>query len=326
VSVPERTIRLVTVTDEAGLLTAVQLRTLRDLLQGEPVAVGDALATAARARLEGELASLGWKGAADTLWLSKSALVDLERCEGRFHASLLREGPPFEHSEHTAAGALFHKAIELDMGSLQEFDARRIGERAAESMEQDDGAFAAYWQGLDEFGRFQLLAESVRRTELFRGSMPPLGRNGAALPRSELKLRAEVAAGGVVLSGKVDLLLMRPDPLGGRTPLRLAIDLKTGTPRSEHAEDMRFYALLIALRFGVPPYRVATFFLESGEWQAEDVTGETLGRAVDRVLAAASTALELRGGREPSLAPGTWCAWCPRRATCPAVVGRPGLA
>ena len=41
-------------------------------------------------------------------------------------------------------------------------------------------------------------------------------KNGAALPMSELKVRAEVASGGVVLSGKVDLLLMRPDPSGGR--------------------------------------------------------------------------------------------------------------
>jgi hypothetical protein len=61
---------------------------------------------------------------------------------------------------------------------------------------------------------------------------------------------------------------------------------------------------------------------ESGEWQAEDVTGETLGRAVDRVLAAATTALELRAGREPSLASGPWCGWCPRRESCPAVSSR----
>jgi hypothetical protein len=316
----------VAVTQEDGLLTAVQLRTLRDLLEGGPSADGGALAAAARARLEGQLASLGLKGAVDPLWLSKSSLVDLERCEGRFHAGLLREGPPFEHSEQTAAGALFHKAIEVDMAALQVPDARRVCDRAAESLEKDDDSFAAYWHALDEFGRFGLLAEAVRRTELFRGSMPPLGKNGAALPRSELKLRAEVASGGVVLSGKVDLLLMRTDSSRPRVPDRLAIDLKTGTPRSEHAEDMRFYALLMALRFGVPPYRVATFFLESGEWQAEDVTGETLGRAVDRVLAAASAALELRGGREPSLAPGPWCGWCPRQDTCAAVVARPGLA
>ena len=39
---------------------------------------------------------------------------------------------------------------------------------------------------------------------------------------------------------------------------------------------MRFYALLMTLRFGVPPYRVASLFLDSGEWQAEEVAEETL--------------------------------------------------
>jgi hypothetical protein len=75
---------------------------------------------------------------------------------------------------------------------------------------------------------------------------------------------------------------------------------------------------LIALRYGVPPYRVATFFLESGEWQPEDVTEETLGRAVDRVVAAAGTALALLEGKEPALRPGPYCAWCPRAPECPA--------
>ena len=38
---------------------------------------------------------------------------------------------------------------------------------------------------------------------------------------------------------------------------RLAIDLKTGRAWPEHAEDMRFYALLLALRFGVPVVSIA---------------------------------------------------------------------
>jgi hypothetical protein len=49
---------------------------------------------------------------------------------------------------------------------------------------------------------------------------------------------------------------------------------------------MRFYALLLALRFGVPPYRVATLYLDSGEWQAEDVDARVLERAADRVVEA----------------------------------------
>jgi hypothetical protein len=309
-----------TITDEAGLLTAVQLRTLRDLIEGRTQHDGEALAVAARARLEGALASLGIKGSrGEPLWLSKSMLADLERCESLFQANLLREGPPFEHSENTAAGALFHKVIEVDVGSRHEFDLRVVAERAASRLEAEDRSFAAHWAALDELDRFALMTEGTRRAERFRASFPPLGPGGVAAPLPELKIRAELAGGAAVLSGKVDLLLMRPDPAGGRTPVRLAIDLKTGTPRSEHAEDMRFYALLIALRYGVPPFRVATFFLESGEWQAEDVTGETLGRAVDRVLSAVETARELQRGRQPALTAGPWCGWCPRRETCPAV-------
>jgi hypothetical protein len=304
--------------DEPPLLTSVQLRTLRDLIEGAPSPDGEAIASAARARIEGELASLGLKGARDPLWISKGMLADLDRCEGAFQAGLAREGPPFEHSENTAAGALFHKVIEVDIGSRQQADPRVVADRAAARLLDEDRSFATHWTALDELDRFALVTEGTRRAELFRASFPPLGPGGAAKPLPELRIRAEVCGGAAVLAGKVDLLLMRDDPAGSRTPVRIALDLKTGTPRSEHAEDMRFYALLMALRYGVPPFRVATFFLESGEWQPEDVTGETLGRAVDRVLAAATAALELRGGREPALSAGPWCGWCPRRDTCPA--------
>ena len=74
---------------------------------------------------------------------------------------------------------------------------------------------------------------------------------------------------------------------------------------------MRFYALLLTLRFGVPPYRVASLFLDSGEWQSEEVSEETLLHAADRVVAAARTAGAVLAGREPRLTPGAWCGWCP---------------
>jgi RecB family exonuclease len=308
----------VTITDEPALLTAVQLRTLHDLIGGEGLPDGEALAAAARSRLEGALASLGLKGSPDPLWLAKGALVDLERCEGLLDARLRREGPPFEHSENTAAGALFHRAIEVNVGSRQESDVRLVAEHAAERLIRDDRGFAAYWEVVEELDRFALLTEATRSIERFRASFPPLGGRSPVVPIPEFPLKAVLAEGGVVLSGRIDLLLTHREPANPRNPPRLAIDLKTGSPRGEHAEDMRFYALLIALRYGVPPFRVATFLLESGEWQPEDVTGETLGRAVDRVLAAATTALELRTGREPSLTSGPWCGWCPRRESCPA--------
>jgi len=80
---------------------------------------------------------------------------------------------------------------------------------------------------------------------------------------------------------------------------------------------MRFYALLLTLRFGVPPYRVASLFLESGQWQSEDVTEELLQHAADRAIAAARSAAALLNGRAAVLTPGVYCAWCPRSSVCP---------
>jgi hypothetical protein len=127
-----------------------------------------------------------------------------------------------------------------------------------------------------------------------------------------LRLRALLGGGRVVLLGAPDLVL-------GRNR-RLVIDFKSGGAWPEHPEDMRFYALLLLLRTGVAPYRVATFFLDSGEWQAEDVTEEILRRAGDRVVDTASAALRMIGGGAPQLSPGRHCGWCPVRLGCPVAV------
>ena len=91
-------------------------------------------------------------------------------------------------------------------------------------------------------------------------------------------------------------MLGRPDMAQPMRGQRLLIDLKTGGAYPEHAEDNRAYALLHTLRFGVPPYRVASFFLEGGTWQAEDVHEELLFHAADRVIATARAASSLRAG------------------------------
>ena len=241
------------------------------------------------------------------LWLGKHRLNEVQRCEGLFDAVLRGEGGPFEHSERTAAGSLFHAAIEVDVGTERRFDPRSVSEHAASRRSQVDRSFGRYWSGLGEFERAELIAEAGRHLSLFRDSFPPLARRWA--PQTELTIRVRLVEGAVVLSGTPDLVL-------GRSR-RLAIDLKSGQAWPEHPEDMRFYALLLLLRTGVPPYRVATFFLDSGEWQAEDVTEGTLEHAADRVVGAARVATRLRSGRSPDLTPGPYCAWCPRAETCP---------
>jgi hypothetical protein len=88
---------------------------------------------------------------------------------------------------------------------------------------------------------------------------------------------------------------------------------------------MRFYALLLALRFGVPPYRVATLYLDSGEWQAEDVDERILDRAAERVIGAVRAVAAAEAGRALDLSPGHYCRWCPRSAACPVSAFPPEL-
>jgi hypothetical protein len=139
-------------------------------------------------------------------------------------------------------------------------------------------------------------------------------------PCTEWHVKAELHGGAVMLSGTLDLVLGTPPQADPNRATRLAIDLKTGKAWPEHAEDMRFYALLLALRFGVPPYRVATLYLDSGEWQAEDVDERVLSRAADRVVEAVRAAAASDAGRPLELRPGPFCTWCPRAATCPSSV------
>lgn len=251
----------------------------------------------------------------DPLRLTKDKLNDRFRCEGLLQAALGGEGAPFAHSVSSGAGTLLHKAIELDVGAPAPVDGADLVERAAVRLEQDDRGFGPYFRGLDDVGRGEVLSEALRRVELFRASFPPFPLFRRELhPVSELWLEAEFAGGGLSVVGKVDLMLGRPDPA---VATRVLIDLKSGTVWPEHAEDMRVYALLYLMRFGVPPLRVATFPLTSGRPQVEEVTEETLEHAADRVIETARTAAELDGGLAPSLSPGPYCGWCPRGRVCP---------
>ena len=148
-----------------------------------------------------------------------------------------------------------------------------------------------------------------------RASHPWAARRVLA-PAAERWIKVCLAGGRVSISGRVDLMVGRFEP---RLATRVLVDLKTGGAWPEHVEDMRLYALLFTLRFGVPPLRVASFFLRSGECQPEDVSEEMLVRAADRVIAAVRTASRLLtgAGDAAALTPGPWCDWCPRRATCP---------
>jgi PD-(D/E)XK nuclease superfamily protein len=297
-------------------LTEPQRRTLERLI----VAPDDAmfpsdLGSSLRERIEGALDGIQF---AEPLWLGKEKLTDHARCDGKFLAQISGEGPPFQHNAKSAAGLVMHKAIEVEVGAREPLDPDAVVRRAVERLCEPDERFAEYWRDVHPAEQDEVVMEAVRRVTLFRASFPSLRElRGELGPVPELSARAELLDGTLVLSGRIDLVLGLPDRERPARATRLAIDLKTGGAYPEYPEDMRFYALLMTLRFGVPPFRAASLFLDSGEWQAEDVTVETLERAADRVAAAARAASELMGGRAPRLVPGPYCAWCPRASVCP---------
>jgi hypothetical protein len=192
-------------------------------------------------------------------------------------------------------------------------------ERAVRSLAAVDEAFATYWRDLGDMEASEVSEEAVRLVEQFRMTFPPLPR--AWTPMVEFPIRQEF--GRVIVSGRVDLVIGGQDPDEPMRARRLAVDLKTGRAWPEFPEDMRLYALLLTLRTGVPPFRVASVFLDSGEWQAEDCSEEALFHAADRVIQAAHAWAEVVDGRRPSLRPGPYCRWCPRAPTCPALASSP---
>lgn len=302
-------------------LTEPQRRTLDQLIGAErPVFPAD-LSQRLRDRIEDAARGLELT---EPLWLGKERLNDLERCEGTFWSKLSGESPPFAHNRATAVGVVQHRAIEVLVGARDALDPHEAARTAAERTADKEDRFAEYWRECDRLEQDDILMEVARRTALFEGSFPPLRELRRDLaPLAELPMKAELLGGSLVVSGKVDLCIGRPDQTQPMRAQRLLIDLKTGGAYPEHAEDNRAYALLHTLRFGVPPYRVASFFLEGGTWQAEDVHEELLFHAADRVIAATRAAASLRAGREPELTPGRWCAWCPRAEVCPSADPEP---
>jgi hypothetical protein len=121
--------------------------------------------------------------------------------------------------------------------------------------------------------------------------------------------------GRIELRGRVDLALGTPE--GNRANVFI-VDFKTGRENDHHIQDARFYALVETLARGTPPYRVATYYLDSGTYRKEDVTPDVLAVAVRRTVdgARAMHIVQTEPARELDLRPNPLCRFCPRLGEC----------
>lgn len=284
------------------------LDTLRARGRTRPVyepGLRDELRAALESSLPAEVGALD-----QPLVLTKATLARVLSCEAH---EVAEAAAPFAWTPATARGTVAHKAIELSVHRRDEPSPLDLVDAALARLEDDpDAPLAGFLLRLGENERAELRSLVNDQVSAFLELWPPLSPRW--VPRTESRVRAELCGGRVVLAGKVDLTLGAPD---GMQAGRLVVDLKTGASHTGHLDDLRFYALLDTLRVGVPPFRLASYYLDAGRAMAEDVTLDTLDAAVRRTVAAATKVVELRLGlRSPAITPNHACRWCCAKAVC----------
>ena len=262
-----------------------------------------------RAEVEGVLAPLADRLADPPLFLSKHKLSMLHGCETRYVAS---EQENFEWTVASARGTVAHKAIELWVARRGDPAPMDLVEDAMDRLIADGRNIADWLMSLSEGERAELVGRVNDFVVTFVDTFPPLKRQWA--PVAESRVRADLCDDRIVLSGTIDLSLGR---VRGNQAGKVIIDLKTGKPINSHVEDLRFYALLEALRFGIPPRLLVNYYLDAGQARTEDMTEDLLWSTVRRVTDTVERFVAIDSGdRKPNRVPSHNCRWCPVAADC----------
>ena len=260
--------------------------------------------------------------AGERLSLGKSALAALD-CDGRF---LDRHDTRFAYTPSMVRGQLAHEAITLDMAGRRSRDPVDVVAHAWRSFSAGGGPATAFLQSVEGVEADGLRNAAMQLMLEFRDTFPLLPER--------VPVRAEPGLGVTLHGGRISLF-GRPDFVLGRVQRRqrrmLLLDLKSGRGNvSADREELRFYALVATLKYGVAPFRTATFYLDEASWDAEDVDEDLLVQAATGIARKAVRAATLTFARpaEPllQLTPGAACRWCTRAPACPAVRPRAAAA
>lgn len=251
----------------------------------------------------------------DQIFLNKTALTAITTCDGRY---LDHVETPFSWSRAPIVGRLTHKAVELDWHTEATLASDEVVRRAIDEVREESAGVAAWLDDLDDASARILASQVTQLLIEVRDTWPTLPPRAGV--RSEQPLRVRLAGGRVALSGTPDVIIGRARADEARM---LLVDFKTGIRRPQSERDeLRFYGLLATIKYGVPPWRWAAFYLAECAWDAEDATEELLRVTVRRVVDGVERAVALRtapaGNAELRLHGGSWCRFCSRRPTCPA--------
>ncbi len=295
-------------------------RTLTDLLADADLApVGDGTAGAApvsdptgveealdhlAARLDQDArraCELGGWTPAEPLRLAKGTVGWLLRCPRRALAA-----PEAGMTDDLVAGLVVDAAAKLAVLVPQ----RPPTVEAALAYLEATGDTAVADHLADRGGPGALPPDVAARIDLLAGAWPAI--DPGWWPRVEEPVRAVLAGGAVVLSGRLDVLLGGPP-----TPRpAVVVEVKAGRWHDGARADAHLYALLVALRDGRAPAAVVTVVAD-GTTQVEPVRPAVLTTAADRVAHAVEAAAPIAAGEPAPAHPGPHCGHCPLRAACP---------
>lgn len=264
-----------------------------------------------RATLEQLAADLARVSPDTTVWLNATALAALA-CEGRYLDHLDTD---FAWSLATAAGSVTQHALALEVEGGGLLPLADLVDSAWERTLDSGSTVARYVRGLDPARQTAVRATVSARCGAFRDSFPRLPawlHTRVATPLT-WRLSRQVVAKVVP-----DLMVGRPD---AERRLVQMVSLKSGARLPTHADERRLQALLATVKYGVAPYRVATYYLDEGDWAADDVTDAYLAGALDHLVVCVRRAVHLTAERpKPAhlqLRAGAACNWCRRAPDCP---------
>lgn len=293
--------------DAEADLTPVQ-RTVLDALAKEPgfVPLPTEVIESVRNQLHGLVADIAERIEPDkSLWVSKNKVTTVHGCEGHYLANLGN----FEWTVANVRGTVVHKAIELAANWKGDFTPSDVVDEALDRVAADERISAAdFVDSLSATDRAELRSGAIDLYTKFEECFPPL--KAAWRPVLESSARYEMFDKRIIMSTKTDLTL-------GASGNKVIIDVKTGSLHPHHREELRFYALIEALRTGLAPRKLATLSLLTARIDVEDVSEGVLQAATRKTADAIRKMFELeREKREPRLVPSATCRWCPIAEAC----------
>lgn len=267
-------------------------------------AVGEDLAE----QLEAALGPLGerWRAATgrDTWTITKTAVT--MGCERRHVA---QEAESFAWSIEKALGTIAGAMFGLWMFAPHEPDGV-LWAQAVDQMRRDQRSLGGWLEGLSagEYVEMRQRACSWHRQVV--ETFPPIPSGW--VPAVEVSYRVPLDGGNVALRGRADVQIGRDQGAGAGSVI---IDVKSHAHSSQLGE-VRFYAVLRAMKVGTPPRKVGVFGLDDGRLLVEDVSEGQLWATAATVVDRATRLVELAEGRPAGVVPSGLCAWCPALVGC----------